>query len=167
MTQRIYHIDKNYLSSSNFILNTFKVALQHPSMFFLLFNTVFYLKLNFKLKITLKMCIFKKLEKICRKHLATLKKIRLHTKMPYCFLDLFYNCHMSFKQLLSNKFSRHRLPTFKIVILMQLNAGFSTVKRVVLMHKTVWNLSFCSFSVYNLLNFTRAVEIGCSTLSML
>ena len=41
--------------------NTFKVALQYV---FILFKSVSYFKLNFKLKIDPKMCIFKNLEEI-------------------------------------------------------------------------------------------------------
>ena len=42
------------------------------SIFFILFNTVSYLKLNFKLKIDPKMCTFKNLEKFLKKRVATL-----------------------------------------------------------------------------------------------
>ena len=44
--------------------NTFKVALQYLSNVFILFKTVSYFKLNFKLKIDHKMCTFKSLEEI-------------------------------------------------------------------------------------------------------
>ena len=54
------------------IKNTFEVALHHPFNFFILFKTVFYLKLNFKLKIDPEIFTFKNLEKINLKHLATL-----------------------------------------------------------------------------------------------
>ena len=51
MTQKISYINKKFLSSSKFFLfeNTFKVALQYLFNVFMVFNTVFYLKLNFKL----------------------------------------------------------------------------------------------------------------------
>ena len=42
----------------------FKVALQYLFNVFIIFNTVSYLKLNFKLKVALKMCTFKNLEEI-------------------------------------------------------------------------------------------------------
>ena len=42
----------------------FKVALQYLFNVFILFNTVSYLKLNFKLKVDPKMCIFNNLEEI-------------------------------------------------------------------------------------------------------
>ena len=62
----MYHIDKKKLSSSKIYLlkNLFKVVLEYLFNVFILFNTVFYLKLNFKLKIDLKMCTFKNLEEI-------------------------------------------------------------------------------------------------------
>ena len=44
--------------------NTFKVNLQYVFNVFILFNTVSYINLNFKLKIDPKMCIFKNLEEI-------------------------------------------------------------------------------------------------------
>ena len=48
MTQKIYHIDKIILSSSVFLKlkNRFKIALQYLFNVVILFNTVFYLKLN-------------------------------------------------------------------------------------------------------------------------
>ena len=46
------------------LLNTFKVALQYYFNVFVLFNTVFYLILKFKLKIDPNMCTFKNLEEI-------------------------------------------------------------------------------------------------------
>ena len=51
-------------SSKIFFLlkNIFKVALQYLFNVFILFNTILYLKLNFKLKIDPKMCTFKNLE---------------------------------------------------------------------------------------------------------
>ena len=60
-------------SSKIFLLkNTFKVALQYIFNIFKLFNTVSYLKLNFKPKIDPKMCTFKNLEKFLKKQVATL-----------------------------------------------------------------------------------------------
>ena len=55
--------DKFFVSNQNFCLfkNTFKVTLQNFFNVALLFNTVFYLKLHFKLKIDPKMCTFKNL----------------------------------------------------------------------------------------------------------
>ena len=44
-------------------------------MFFLLFNTVFNLKINFKQKIDPKMRMFKNLEKIWKKQVATLYSV--------------------------------------------------------------------------------------------
>ena len=66
MTQKICYIDKKFLSSSNNFLfeNTFKVALQYLFNVFILLNIVSYLKLNFKLEIDPKMCIFKNLEEV-------------------------------------------------------------------------------------------------------
>ena len=56
------------MSSSKKILvkNIYKVALQYLFNVFILFNTVFYLKLNFKLKIDPKMNTFKNLEEILK-----------------------------------------------------------------------------------------------------
>ena len=48
----------------NFFVSIFKIALQYIFNVFVLFDTVFKLKLNFKLKIDPKMCIFLNLEKI-------------------------------------------------------------------------------------------------------
>ena len=44
--------------------NTFEVTLHDLFIFLILFNTVSYIKLNFKLKIDSKMCTFKNLEEI-------------------------------------------------------------------------------------------------------
>ena len=54
------------LSSPKIFLlkNIFQVALQYLLNIFILFNTVSYLKLNFKLKVDPKMCIFNNLEEI-------------------------------------------------------------------------------------------------------
>ena len=48
------------------LTNTFEVALQYLFNVFILFNTVFYLKFNFKLKIDPKICTFKNLEEILK-----------------------------------------------------------------------------------------------------
>ena len=74
LTLRIYHIDKNVLSSKNFFIlkNTFKIALEYLFNVFILLNTVYYLKLNFKLNIDTKICTFKNLEEIWKKQVATL-----------------------------------------------------------------------------------------------
>ena len=50
------------MSSSKLLL--FKVALQYLFNVFILFNTVSYLKHNYKLKIDPKLCILKNLEEI-------------------------------------------------------------------------------------------------------
>ena len=65
MTQKVYHIDKNNLTLLNFFSNnTFKLALQYVFHVVVLFDTVFYLKLNFKLRQTKKrVCTFKNLKK--------------------------------------------------------------------------------------------------------
>ena len=65
----MYHMDKNLLSSSKTFLlkNTFEVAVQHLFNVVILFNTVFYLKLSFKLKIDPKTCTFKNLEEFSQK----------------------------------------------------------------------------------------------------
>ena len=56
-----------FINKSFFINNTFKVVLEYLFNVFILFNTVFYLKLNFNLKkIDPKMCTFKNLEKILK-----------------------------------------------------------------------------------------------------
>ena len=59
-------MDKFFLSSSKFfsLKNTIKVSLQVVFNVFILFNTVFTLKFNFKLKIDPKMHTFKNLEEI-------------------------------------------------------------------------------------------------------
>ena len=44
--------------------NTFIFALKYLSNVFMIFNTVSYINLNFKLKIDPKICTFKNLEKI-------------------------------------------------------------------------------------------------------
>ena len=51
--KKIYHIDKLFCHHLKLFLlkNTFKVALQYLFNVVIEFNTVFYLKLNFKLKI--------------------------------------------------------------------------------------------------------------------
>ena len=57
MTQKVYHYDKIFCCHQNFFVkNTFKVAKQYLFNVFMLFNTVFYLKL---LKIDQKMRILK------------------------------------------------------------------------------------------------------------
>ena len=65
MTQKFYR-KEFFLSSSTFfsLIIIFKVALQYPSNVFILFNTVFNLKLNFKQKVEPKMRIFKSKEEI-------------------------------------------------------------------------------------------------------
>ena len=70
MTGKIYHRDKNNLSSSKKIWskNTFKVALLYLFDVVILLNTNF----NFKLKIDSKTCTFKNLEEISQKPVATL-----------------------------------------------------------------------------------------------
>ena len=55
-----------FFNKKKFIKNTFKAALQYLLNVFILFNTVSYLKFNFKLKIDLKMCTFKNLEEILK-----------------------------------------------------------------------------------------------------
>ena len=64
--QKTYNINKKFLSLLKLFMlkNIFKVALQYLSNVFILFDTVSYLKLNFKLKVDLKMCTFKNLEEI-------------------------------------------------------------------------------------------------------
>ena len=75
MTQKIYRIDKKKLSSPSFLelLNTFKEALRYFFNAVILFNTVFYLQLNFKLKIDPKTCNFKNLEEIWKPGESLLK----------------------------------------------------------------------------------------------
>ena len=53
LTQQLYHVNKIFLSSSNFffIKNYFKVTPHYVFNVFILTNTVSYIKLNFKLKI--------------------------------------------------------------------------------------------------------------------
>ena len=74
MIQKIYHINTFFCHHQIFNLfqYTLKVALQYLFKVVILFNTVFYLKLNFKLKVDRKTCTFKNLEKICQKTVATL-----------------------------------------------------------------------------------------------
>ena len=64
LTQKIYHVDKNLCHHQNFFFlkNTFKVALQYLFDVFKLFNIVFNLLLDFKLKIDPKIRTFKNLE---------------------------------------------------------------------------------------------------------
>ena len=64
MTQKIYHVDKNFCHHQKnvFLKNTFNVALQYLLNVFLLFNMIFQLKLNFKLKLDPKKRTFKNLE---------------------------------------------------------------------------------------------------------
>ena len=59
-------MNKKILSSLSIFLtkNIFKVASQYLFNVFILFNTVSYLKHNFKLQIGPKMCTFKNLEEI-------------------------------------------------------------------------------------------------------
>ena len=64
--KKIFHINKIFLLQ--FFLNTFKVTLQYIFNVFIPFNTVFNLKLNFKLKIHPKMHTFKSLEKFEKKN---------------------------------------------------------------------------------------------------
>ena len=68
MTQKIYHINENFLSSSKFFLlkNIFKVALHYLFNIFILFNTISYLRLNFKLKIDLKCELLKTWKKFVK-----------------------------------------------------------------------------------------------------
>ena len=55
-----------------FYFNTLKVVLQYIFNVLLLFNTVSYIKLNLKLKIDPKVCIFKNLEKFLKNGMASL-----------------------------------------------------------------------------------------------
>ena len=66
MNQKIYHIKKKICHHQKFFnfKNIFKGALQYLFNVFLPFNIVYFLKLNFKLKIDPKMCNFKNLEEI-------------------------------------------------------------------------------------------------------
>ena len=64
MTQKIYHVDKNLCHHQIFFFNTFKVALQYYFNVFKLFNIIFNLEFNLKLKIDPKMRSFKNLEEI-------------------------------------------------------------------------------------------------------
>ena len=67
MDKKICHHQKKI------IIKTFKVvASQYLFNIVILVNTVFYLKLNFNLKIDPKTCTFKNMEKISRKPVATL-----------------------------------------------------------------------------------------------
>ena len=81
LTQKIYHVDKIFVTST--FLNTFKLALQYLFNVLLLFNTVFYFKLNFKLKIDPKMSFFKNLEKIWK----TWKNLEKMCGNPVLFFD--------------------------------------------------------------------------------
>ena len=56
--------------------NTFKVALQYPFDAIILFNTDFYLKPEFKLKIDPKMFTFENLKQNCKKQLAILSTMK-------------------------------------------------------------------------------------------
>ena len=59
LIQKICHI--NFVTIKNVLLkNTYKVALQYLFNVVIIFYTVFYLKLYFKVKIEPKMCTFKK-----------------------------------------------------------------------------------------------------------
>ena len=61
------NLEEVWKTSKNFLLkNIYKVALQHLFNFFVLFNTIFYLELNFKLKIDPKTCNLKNLEEILK-----------------------------------------------------------------------------------------------------
>ena len=60
MTQKIYHINKIFLSSAKIFL--IKVTSQYLFNVFILFITVSYIEIN--LKINPKMCTFKNLEEI-------------------------------------------------------------------------------------------------------
>ena len=69
-----FETDKSFLSSSKVFLlkSTFKVALQYFFNVVILFNTIIYLRINFKIKIDPKVCTFKNLEEISQKPVATL-----------------------------------------------------------------------------------------------
>ena len=65
LTQKIHLVDKFFCHHQNFFfLNTFKVALKFLYNVFILFNVVFNLKLNYKLKTDPKMRTFKNLGEI-------------------------------------------------------------------------------------------------------
>ena len=82
LTQKIYQTDNFFLTSSNFFIKyTFEIALQYLFNVFILYNTIFYLKLNFKLKIDPKMCTFKSLEEI----LKNCKKFWKNEWQPWVF----------------------------------------------------------------------------------
>ena len=67
MTKKFIMLIKLLVIIKKFSLkNTFKVALQYLFKFFILINTVFNFKLNFRLKIDPKMCTFKNLEEILK-----------------------------------------------------------------------------------------------------
>ena len=54
------------ITKSFLLKNISEVALQYLFNVFILYNIISYLKLNFKLKIDLKMCILKNLEEILK-----------------------------------------------------------------------------------------------------
>ena len=70
MTQKIYHKIKSskICHDQKFFLlkNTFEVPLQYLFKVFILLDTIFYLELNFKIKIDQKICTFKNLEEILK-----------------------------------------------------------------------------------------------------
>ena len=65
LTQKIHHIDI-FFCHHQFFFNTFKEALRYLFNVVILFNTVFYLKLDFKFKIDPKMYNFRILEEILK-----------------------------------------------------------------------------------------------------
>ena len=84
-----------------FSLKTFEVALQCLFNVFILFNTVFYFKLNFKLKIDPKMCTFKNLEEI----LKNWRKFAKSIWQPCIFIDInIYFSHISKITLIKKKY---------------------------------------------------------------
>ena len=63
---KIYHIDKNCLSSFFYLFkNTFKVDLHY--IFYILLTTVFNLKIKLKFKLDANMCSLKNLKEISQK----------------------------------------------------------------------------------------------------
>ena len=66
MAQKIYCIEKKSVIIHIFLVKTFKEALRYLFNVAILFNTVFYHKLNFRLKVDLKTCSFKDLEKFLK-----------------------------------------------------------------------------------------------------
>ena len=78
MAQKIYCIEKKSVIIHIFLVKTFKEALRYLFNVAILFNTVFYHKLNFKLKVDLKTCSFKDLENF----LKTWRKFSKKTWQP-------------------------------------------------------------------------------------